>query len=76
MPYNVKKDDGGDSKENEKWMENCVKKVMGTGKDKPAAVAICKTTLHRMKGDQKKAEFILDKELLIPYYELIINGRE
>ena len=60
MPYGVDKNMGGDSKENDKWMENCVQKVMKSGKDKSSAVAICKTTLSKTKGDKAKAEFILE----------------
>lgn len=59
MPYNVDKDTGGDSKENTKWMEDCTKKVMGRGKTKEQAVAICKATLKKTGGSEAKAEFIL-----------------
>jgi len=59
MPYGVDKDIGGDSDENVSWMEKCVQKVMKTGKDKGSAVAICKSTLKKTKGDKAKAEFIL-----------------
>lgn len=65
---------GGDSPENVKWMENCVAKIKGkpvkdpkTGKEHPAdegtAIAICKTTFMRMKGNKAKAEFILNQIL-------------
>jgi ribosomal protein S7 len=64
MPYGVDKDIGGDSPENDKWMENCVKKVMATGKEKSNAVAICKSTLKKTKGNQSKAEFILNETWL------------
>jgi ribosomal protein S7 len=60
MPYGVDKKIGGDSKENDKWMENCVTKVMKSGKDKGSAIAICKTSLQKMKGDKAKAEFLLE----------------
>ena len=60
-PYRVDKDIGGDSDENVSWMENCVKKVMKTGKDKGNAVAICKATLKKTKGNKSKAEFILSE---------------
>ena len=59
MPYNIDDESGGDSKENEKWMEGCVKKVMKQGKDKSSAIAICKSTLKKTKGDHAKAEFII-----------------
>jgi len=59
MPYGVDKDEGGDSKENTAWMERCVKRVMGSGKDKGSAVAICKNTLRKMHGDEKKADFTI-----------------
>lgn len=64
MPYNIDKDIGGDSPENVKWMEKCVKKVMATGKPKENAIAICKVTLQKSKGDHAKAEFILSETWL------------
>jgi hypothetical protein len=64
MPYNVDKEQGGDNKENDKWMENCVAKVMKSGKDKGSAVAICKTTLKKSKDNKAKAEFLLDAYLI------------
>jgi len=66
MPYGVDKDIGGDSKDNDKWMEDCVTKVMGRkGKDgkpidKSSAIAICKTTLSKSKGDHAKAQLLVD----------------
>jgi hypothetical protein len=60
MPYGVDKEQGGDSKENDTWMETCVKKVMKQGKDKGSAIAICKTTLSKMHNDKAKAEIVLD----------------
>jgi hypothetical protein len=63
MPYGVDKEQGGDSKENDKWMERCVQRVMAGGKDKGSAVAICKTTLKKMHSDQKKAEFAITELL-------------
>jgi len=59
MPYGVDKDVGGDSKDNDKWMEDCVRKIMKSGKDKSSAIAICKTALDKMHGDANKAEFLL-----------------
>lgn len=59
MPYGIPKELGGDSPENIEWMENCVLKVMKTGKNKSSAIAICKATLEKVKGDTSKAEFIL-----------------
>jgi len=32
---------------------------MGSGKDKGSAVAICKNTLRKMHGDEKKADFTI-----------------
>ena len=61
MPYGVDKDIGGDSEENTGWMEKCVQKVMKTGKEKENAIAICKSTLKKTKGDKAKAEFILSE---------------
>jgi hypothetical protein len=58
-PYGVDKKIGGDSPENDNWMEGCVKKVMSGGKDKQHAIMICKSTLSKTKGDKAKAEFIV-----------------
>lgn len=62
-PYGVDKDQGGDSKENDQWMEQCVTKVMKSGKDKSTSVAICKATLKKKKGNTKEASLFLDKLL-------------
>jgi hypothetical protein len=64
MPYGIDKSIGGDSPENTKWMEECVRKVMKTGKDKSSAIAICKATLKRSKADHAKASYIIDKNLI------------
>ena len=69
-PYNTDKDLGGDSEENVKWMEQCVMRVMKTGKDKGNAVAICKATLKKKKGNTKEASLFLDKLL-----NLLSNNR-
>jgi len=62
MPYGVDKKLGGDSPSNDKWMENCVSKVMKGGvKDKGRAVAICKVTFEKHKGNQKDASLEVDK---------------
>jgi ribosomal protein S7 len=61
VPYNLGKEVGGDTPENDKWMEQCVQKVMKTGKDKSSAVAICKNTLTKTKGNKAKSEFILSQ---------------
>jgi hypothetical protein len=54
MPYGMPMDEGGDSKKNDKWMENCVQKVMKEGKDKQGAVAICKSTFEKMHKNHDK----------------------
>lgn len=54
MPYGIDKQSGGDTKENDLWMENCVKQVMKSGKDKGTAVAICKVSLRRKKEKEKQ----------------------
>jgi hypothetical protein len=61
MPYGVEKDLGGDNKKNDKWMENCVQKVMKSGKDKGSAVAICKSTMQKMKNNKTKANFLINE---------------
>lgn len=54
MPYGIDKKYGGDSPANTKWMERCVKRVMiGDGKSKSSAIAICKNTLKKIKEKQK-----------------------
>ncbi len=71
MPYGVDKDVGGDSPENDKWMEKCVSRVMSQGKDKGSAIAICKTTLKKMKGDKAKADFVLSQEDIANFVRLL-----
>jgi len=61
-PYGMPKEMGGDSPENDNWMERCVKRVSVQkdkegktfGKDK--AIAICKSTFMKMKGNKSNAE--------------------
>lgn len=60
MPYGMPKDEGGDSKKNDKWMEGCVKKVMAQGKDKSTAVAICKSTFMKMHKNEKKSSIAIN----------------
>jgi len=40
---------------------------MKTGKDKGSAIAICKTTLNKKKGNTKEASIFLDKLLNLLY---------
>ena len=61
MPYGLPKEIGGDSEENDRWMEECVKKVQKTGKSKEDAIAICKATLIRLKGNKTSASFIISE---------------
>lgn len=62
MPFGMDKSLGGDSPENVKWMEGCVKAVKGQkGKDgKPmkegTAIAICKATFRKHKEKMKKEQ--------------------
>lgn len=65
MPYGIEKELGGDSKENDEWMENCVNKVIKQGKDKGTAIAICKTSLKRAKGKNKRESAILELGYLL-----------
>lgn len=62
MPYGVDKSLGGDNKENDSWMERCVKGVMekNSKMDKGGAIAICKSQMRKSKD--KKSEFIYDEE--------------
>lgn len=77
MPYGVDKDMGGDSPENDAWMEKCVKRVHGKKMkdgsiaDKSTAIAICKSVMRKTKGDKAKASFILDKDLIEEYFHLV-----
>lgn len=57
MPYNMK---GGDTPENTKFMEGCVKKVMAQGKDKSSAIAICKSTYEKKQNNSSLED--VDKE--------------
>jgi len=69
MPYSVDKDLGGDNKENDDFMEKCVKRVMDSGKDKNSAIAICKAQM------KKKSESSVDSETT--YDELVgLKSRE
>lgn len=61
MPYNLPEEIGGDSEENDRWMEECVKKVQKSGKSKDDAIAICKATLIRLGGNKASASFIISE---------------
>jgi hypothetical protein len=61
MPYGVDKSIGGDNPSNDKWMEDCVAKVKKQGKQKGNAIAICKVTLEKHKGNQKDASIEVEK---------------
>lgn len=65
------KEMGGDNPSSDKWMENCVKKVMATGKEKSNAVAICKSTWMKSHGNKDKASVDLSLYL---YYLLKNNN--
>lgn len=56
MPYGISKEDGGDSPSNVRWMEDCVAKVMKTGKSKQSAIAICKAQLKKKKQKRSQGE--------------------
>lgn len=62
MPYGLEGDRDKD-KNLEKWMENCVKKVMKTGKDKSSSIAICKTTLKKKNYNVQEASLEITLEL-------------
>lgn len=53
MPYGIPKEKGGDSLSNDAKMEACVRAVMADGKDKDAAIAICKSRLGFTKEDAR-----------------------
>ncbi len=65
MPYGVDKKLGGDSKENDAWMERCVTSVMKGGKEKSNAIAICKSQMKKMH-EKKENKAGLD-EIVIDY---------
>lgn len=69
MPYGLPKN--LQTKENEQWMEECVRGVMSRGEDvdKTSAIKICKTKLIDKKGDKKKANIAVINELLELYSE-------
>lgn len=57
MPYGVDKKLGGDSKENDAWMERCVSSVMEkSGRSKSSAIAICKSQMRKSRNDKAEAE--------------------
>ena len=52
MPYGVDKELGGDSQENDAFMEKCVKDARKGGKGTVEAIKICKAQLRQKKeGD-------------------------
>ncbi len=68
MPYGIDKKQGGDSPENDSWMEGCVKKVMNKdGKDKSSAIAICKSQLKKNKESKSELDFIIDDDIINKY---------
>jgi len=64
MPYNIDSKSGGDSKENDAFMEKCVAGVMKSGKDKSSAIAICKTTLKKKKESNSELDLVIDEEVV------------
>ncbi len=54
MPYGVDKNLGGDSKENVKWMDDCVTALKKEGKSEGSAIAICKVTMRKHKEKMAK----------------------
>ena len=71
MPYGLSPNVGGDSEENDKWMEDCVTSVMKRGKMKGNAIAICKVALEKTKGNKSKAQFILSQDSIEDFLKLI-----
>lgn len=66
MPYGIDKKLGGDTKENDSWMERCVSKVEAnlpaSRKDKHgSAIAICKAQMKK----SKKAGFIYEEDIFV-----------
>lgn len=60
MPYQLPDTIGGDSKENTAWMDECIKKLSEKGYSKQDSIAICKSTLIRLKGNKLSASFFID----------------
>ena len=61
MPYGLK----NETPDETKWMENCTQKVMGKMKPgmmnaKAHAIAICKSSFEKNKGNTAKAEIEID----------------
>jgi len=60
MPYGVDKKQGGDSPENDAFMERCVNRISGTNKrtgkpyTKGEKIAICKNALKQKKAKEHK----------------------
>ena len=57
MPYGLPKNIGGDSKENVRWMEDCIKSIKNKNPDysKERAIRICKKALIKQKGNKNQA---------------------
>jgi hypothetical protein len=70
MPYNIDSKQGGDSPENDTWMEGCVNSIEGKNKKtgqpytKGEKIAICKTQLKKKKESKSELDFILDEEVI------------
>lgn len=67
MPYNIDKKLGGDSKENIKFMEDCIDSISGTNKrtGKPYTegekIAICKAALKRKKSSNSALDSLAEE---------------
>jgi hypothetical protein len=48
-PYGIPSELGGDSKENVRWMEKCVARLIEQGRDKVTAIKICKSQFKKKK---------------------------
>ena len=64
------------------WMDKCVMKVMPTIKGsapheakKSHAVAICRATLNKMKGDTAKAQIILDRDFIVEFHDIVLGEK-
>jgi len=80
MPYGVDKKIGGDSPENDAWMERCVGSDFGTNKrtgkpyTKGEKIAICKTQLRKHKEKNSSLDIIeIDPEVIASIEDGIYN---
>jgi hypothetical protein len=70
MPYGMPQSMGGDTKESDAWMENCVAKVSKSGKNQDHSIAICNAVWMKKHADTKACYEILNKGVVEEFNSL------